>query len=70
MRETSEPHTRPSATLSPSDGERDEVRGFPEIISGDLYLISITTTQSTNKNSFDSNNAWANCSKAVRGGSF
>ena len=28
------PLTRPSATLSPSDGERDRVRGFQEIISG------------------------------------
>jgi 23S rRNA (cytosine1962-C5)-methyltransferase len=31
---TRKPLTRPSATLSPSDGERDGVRGFPENIYG------------------------------------
>jgi hypothetical protein len=39
-RERDEPLTRPSVTLSPSDGERDGVRGHSEIISENWFKQS------------------------------
>ena len=45
-KETEPPLTRPSATLSPSDGERDGVRGFSEMNSGQQHRPNLNSTRS------------------------